>query len=78
MNGVVYMYGIEANDLPGKVTIRLAFLPGVTDPVRCETPIAYALFIVHALNACDGVSLILMHPSAITILMSPEGDEPGL
>ena len=60
------------------VMIREAFLPGVMEPSISPTPIAKAELIVHALKACSGVSFILMQPRAITNLISPLGDEPGL
>jgi hypothetical protein len=69
---------MNASDGIGLVMIRLAFLPTVTDPRMSLTPMAYAEFIVHALNDCSGVSLILMHPRAITKRMLPLGLDPGL
>ena len=69
---------MNASDGIGLVMIRLAFLPIVIDPSKSLTPMAYAEFIVQALNDCSGVSLIRMHPNAITNLMFPLGLEPGL
>ena len=69
---------MKASDGNGLVIMRLAFLPTVTEPNMSLTPIAYAELIVQALNDCSGVSLILMHPRAITNLMLPLGLEPGL
>ena len=50
----------------------------VMEPSLSSTPIAYAELIVQALKACSGVSLMQMQPNAITNLMSPLGDDPGL
>ena len=58
--------------------MRFAFFPFVMEPTWSLTPIAYAELIVQALNDCSGVSLILMHPKAITNLMFPLGLDPGL
>ena len=69
---------MKASDGIGLVIIKFAFLPIVMEPRVSLTPIAYAEFIVHALNDCSGVSLILMHPRAITNLMLPLGLDPGL
>ena len=69
---------MNASEGKGFVMIRLAFFPTVMEPRVSLTPIAYAELIVHALKDCSGVSLILMHPSAITNLMSPLGLDPGL
>ena len=63
---------------PGFVTMRLASLPRAIEPASPETPIAYALFSVTALNACCGVRRIWMQPRAITKRMSPLGELPGL
>ena len=78
MIGVWWLYGMKASDGRGLVIIRFAFLPVVIDPKMSLTPIAYAELIVQALNDCSGVSLILMHPRAITNLMFPLGLDPGL
>ena len=69
---------MNASDGIGFVMIKLAFLPRVIEPRMSLTPIAYAEFIVHALNDCSGVRRILMHPRAITNLMFPLGLDPGL
>ena len=69
---------MNASDGIGLVMMRLAFLPTVIEPRMSLTPIAYAELMVQALKACSGVSLILMHPKAITNLMLPLGLEPGL
>ena len=45
---------------------------------RKALPIAYAEFIVQALNDCSGVRRMRMHPRAITKRMLPLGLEPGL
>lgn len=78
MNGVWWQYGMNAKDGICLVMMRSALLPGVIDPEILPVPMAYDEFIVQALNASSGVSLILMQPSAITNLMLPEGDDPGL
>ena len=78
MKGVWWLYGMKARSGTGLVMIRFASFPGVTEPVRWLTPIAYAPFRVQALKACSGVSFIMMHPSAITNRISPLGDDPGL
>ena len=67
-----------ANDGSGFVMMRSALFPAVIEPERWLTPIAYAVLMVQALNASSGVSLILMHPRAMTNLMSPDGEDPGL
>ena len=69
---------MKARDGTGFVMMRLAFLPTVIEPRESLTPMAYAEFIVQALNDCSGVRRILMHPKAITNLMLPLGLEPGL
>ena len=69
---------MKARDGRGLVIIRLAFLPFVIEPSESLTPIAYAELIVHALKDCSGVSLMRMHPNAMTNLMFPLGLEPGL
>ena len=69
---------MNASEGTGLVMMRLAFLPTVIEPRMSLTPIAYAELMVHALNDCSGVSLILMHPSAITKRMFPLGLDPGL
>ena len=78
MNGVWWLYGMNARDGMGLVIIRLAFLPFVIEPRVSLTPIAYAVLMVQALNDCSGVRRILMHPRAITKRMSPLGLDPGL
>lgn len=78
MNGVWWLYGMKASDGIGLVIMRLAFFPFVIDPSESLTPIAYAVLIVQALNACSGVRRIRMHPRAITKRISPLGLEPGL
>ena len=69
---------MKARDGIGLVMINEAFLPGVIEPRISSTPIAQAELIVHALKASSGVSLILMHPRAMTKRMSPLGEDPGL
>ena len=69
---------MKASDGIGLVMIRLAFLPTVIEPSMSLTPMAYAEFIVQALNDCSGVSLMRMHPNAITKRMLPLGLDPGL
>ena len=69
---------MNASEGIGLVIIRFAFLPLVMEPRVSLTPIAYAELIVHALKDCSGVSLMRMHPNAMTNLMFPLGLEPGL
>ena len=69
---------MNANEGSFSVIISEPSLPVVMEPSLSSTPIAYAELIVHALNACSGVSLMQMQPNAITKRMSPLGEEPGL
>ena len=78
MKGDVYMYGIVVRVIPGTVMMRFAFLPTVIEPASREIPMAYAPLMVQALKDCEGVSLSRMQPRDITILISPEGEDPGL
>ena len=78
MNGVWWLYGMNAREGSFSVMINEPSFPMVMEPSLSYTPIAYAELIVQALKACSGVSLMQMQPNAITNLMSPLGDDPGL
>ena len=69
---------MNASDGTGLVTINDAVRPGASVPSSVPSSIAAAPFIVQAASASVGVRRILMHPSAHTMRMSPDGDEPGL
>ncbi len=78
MKGVVYAYGMNASEGTGRVTMNDARLPTAIEPSSLPSPMAAAPLRVVATRASRGVSFILMHASAITMRISPDGDDPGL
>ena len=69
---------MNASDGTGLVRMNDAGLPGAMLPTVSDSSMAAAPLTVHAASASTGFSFIFMQPSAHTMRMSPEGDEPGL